>query len=138
MVLCLLLLVSVIQERLECGESLFVDSLLCIKFEFLFVKFFLNSCWFVSVSLESVSFIGGDKLKKKGVADGHNVVESKVIPNRVITRNPSVQWLEERSQMCLFILIQRTIVDGGLWNVIYVERVVRDGYSCRYGPMVSS
>ena len=39
--------------------------------------------------------------------------------------------------MCFFILIQRTIVDGGLWNVIYVEGIVGDGYSGRYKPMVT-
>ena len=38
--------------------------------------------------------------------------------------------------MCFFILIQRTIVDAGLWNVIYVEGIVGDGYSARYSPMV--
>ena len=39
--------------------------------------------------------------------------------------------------MCFFIFFPWTIVDGGLWNVIYVERIAGDGYSGRYRPMVS-
>ena len=90
MVLCLLFLVGVIQGRLEFGERLFVESFLCVRFECLIVKLSFCSRWFVSVSLESDSFLGGDKLRKNEVGDGHYVVESKVIPYRVLTRNASV------------------------------------------------
>ena len=81
MVLCPLVCVPVIQERFECGEEWFVEFLLCVKIECLFVEFSYDSCWCVSVSLKRDSFVGGDKMRKKKVGDGYYVVESKGILN---------------------------------------------------------